>query len=285
MTTYGRRQQLVQLLRSQPGLRVPDIARALGVSQGTVRNDLDALARTGELVRVRGGAIVENTARGESAAFSMRAQVQAEAKQNVARAAARLVCDGDSLLFDASTTAYYLALRLLDRHNLTIVTNGVSTARALAADPSNTVILLGGVMRADGTSTTGPISEQILQDLHVKTAFLSATALAVENGFYEVDLREAQLKRKMIVAAGRVIGLIDSSKFGKLDLAPFARLDQISHLFIDDGLDARWLEPLRQAGASFTLCGPDSVSSYAPTTPELAVRPPDRADPILSTRR
>ncbi len=268
VTTFERQQRLFDLLRSQPGIRVPHIARALSVSEGTVRNDLRAMAEAGQLMRVRGGAVIRSSAATTSPAFSARARVQADAKRRIARCASDLVRDGDSVLLDASTTVYHLADCLRNRHNLTAVTNGVEIARDLAQNPSNTVILLGGVLRADGTSVTGPISEQILEELHVKTAFLSATGIAMDSGLYEVDINEARLKRRMIAMATSVVVLIDSSKFGNVDLTLFAGLGQVSHLFVDDSLDAGWIDQLRRTGVPFTICAEGSVSRYGSSAPD-----------------
>ena len=264
MTTFERRQRLIDLMQRQPGIRVPQVAKFLSVSEGTIRNDLRALAAAGQITRVRGGAVVGGVLRGESPAFSARARTQAEAKRRIARWAADLIKDGDAIAFDASTTVYYLVEFLRDRRNLTVITNGVEMARALAHNPSNTVILLGGMMRTDGTSVTGPISERALSALHIKTAILSATGIAFEAGLYEVDINEAELKRKVMASADSVIALVDSSKFGKVDLTPFARLDQIAHLYTDDALAPHWIEQLQQQPVAFTVCAEDSVSPFIP---------------------
>jgi DeoR/GlpR family transcriptional regulator of sugar metabolism len=152
LTTFERQQRLIEMIRQQPGIRVPELARLLGVSEGTIRNDLRSLSQAGRLKRVRGGAIVDGHGlAAQSPAFTARARVSEEAKRRIARWAAELVEDGDTLLFDASTTVYYLAEFLKDRRNLTIVTNGIEIARSLAQTLPQ-VILLGGIMRADGTS-------------------------------------------------------------------------------------------------------------------------------------
>ena len=253
MTTFERQQRLIEILRQQPGIRVPELARLLDVSEGTIRNDLRSLSQAGRLKRVRGGAIADGQ-HPQSPAFTARARVSEEAKRRIARWAAELVEDGDTLLFDASTTVYYLADFLKDRRNLTVVTNGIEIARSLAQNPSNNVILLGGIMRADGTSVSGTLSHKLLEDLYIKTAFLSCTGVTLEAGLMEVYIDEAQLKRKMIQVAGSVVALIDSSKFGKIDLTPFARLDQITRLFTDDALAASWQQQLQQASVPLTLC-------------------------------
>jgi len=253
LTTFERQQRLLDIIRKQPGIRVPEIARTLDVSEGTIRNDLRSLSKTGKLTRVRGGAIVDGQ-RSSSPVFTARARVSEEAKRRIARSAAELVEDGDTLLFDASTTVYYLAEFLKDRRNLTVVTNGIEIARSLAQNSSNNVILLGGLMRADGTSVSGTLSHKLLEDLYIKTAFLSCTGITLEAGLMEVNLDEAHLKRKMIQVAKSVVALIDSSKFGKIDLTPFARLDQLTHIFTDSALDPKWVQQLQQAAVPVTVC-------------------------------
>ncbi len=260
MTTFERRQRILDLLREQPGIRVPDLAKRLNVSEGTIRNDLTALAQAGALERVHGGAVVTDNREPRISAFTTRAYVNVSAKQCMARRAATLVSDGDSLLFDASTTVYSIAQFLQDRHNLTVITNGIEVARALAQDLSNTVILLGGVLHPDGISVRGSLSESILKDLHVKTAFVSCFGFTPEAGLTEVDLQEAQLKNKMIAAADSVIALIDATKFGKVTLIPFARTDQVSRFYADSDLAPQWINQLKQFGVALTLCGAERAN-------------------------
>lgn len=260
MTTFERQQRLIEIIRQQPGIRVPKLARLLEVSEGTIRNDLRSLSQVGRLKRVRGGAVADAAIRIEAPAFSARARVNAEAKSYLAREAARLIDNGDTILCDASSTVYHLTHYLRDRRNLTVITNGVELARSLAAQPEHTVVLLGGTMRSDAAAVSGPIAERALEDLRVKTAFLSATGLAPDSGLYEVDISEAQLKRKMIAAAGSVVALIDASKLGKVDLNLFARLDQVSRLLVDDSLTPEWQSTLQTVAGSLTICGADQAN-------------------------
>lgn len=255
MTTYERRQSLLGLLKKQPGLRVPEIGRALGVSDGTVRNDLNALEKEGYLTRVHGGAILTPPQQLFHPTFSIRHQENADKKSCIGRHAARMVEDGDSILLDASSSAYYLALNIQDRNRLRVVTNGIEVARLLAQNPSDTIILIGGVVGQDGSSVTGLLSEQIIAELHIQKAFVSCSGFSIERGMTEVHLEEAQLKRKAIESAQQVIALVDSSKMGHEDLTPFARLTQITHLFTDSGITDEWKARLQWANISFTLCG------------------------------
>jgi DeoR/GlpR family transcriptional regulator of sugar metabolism len=254
VTTYERRQSLLDILRKQPGLRVPELALALDVSEGTVRNDLNALEQQGLLVRVHGGAVLNQQNQFQNNSFVRRYHQNAAAKLAIAREAAVLVNDGDSILLDASTTAYYFAKVLSERRRLRVMTNGFEVARELAQNTTNTVILIGGVVNNESSSVTGLLSEHIIEELHIQKAFLSCSGFSLERGMTEVHLAEAQLKRKVIESSQQLYALIDSTKFGKEDLTSFARSEKINRLFTDSRLSPEWAERLRQAGIEFTVC-------------------------------
>jgi DeoR/GlpR family transcriptional regulator of sugar metabolism len=255
LTTFERRQRLITLLREQPGIRVPEVAGLLGVSEGTIRNDLNSLAGSGQVSRVRGGGVLLEELPNYSPVFARRVMTHRSAKQAIACQAAALVQDNDSVILDSSTTSYYLACCLKERRELTVITNGIESARELAKNSSNTVILLGGVLRVDGTAVNVPLAEQLLNEYHIKTGFLSCSGFTLEGGPTEVDIYEAQIKRKMIASSGSLVALIDSSKFGRADLTSFARPEQITRLFTDSDLAPAWVKKLKQAGVPFTLCG------------------------------
>ena len=269
MTIFERRQRILGLLREQPGIRVPALADLLDVSEGTIRNDLRALEKAGELTRVRGGAVVRESRGFISPSFADRAQVNARAKRRIARWAADMIDDGDSVLLDASSTVFHIAEFLLDRSDLTIVTNGIEVAYALAANATHTIILIGGVLRPDRALTVGYLGEKILENLHIKTAFVSCSGFSVETGLTQVDIQEAQLKSRMIESAERVVALVDSTKFGKVDLTPFATVDQVSHILTDSNLAPHYIDQIRQTCANLTVCGANTVSSYTPCSEEV----------------
>jgi DeoR family fructose operon transcriptional repressor len=254
LTTYERRQSLLDILRKQPGLRVPELAIALNVSEGTVRNDLNALEQQALLIRVHGGAVLNQQGQFQNNSFMRRYQQNEAAKLAIAREAALLVNEGDSIMLDASSTAYYFAKALSGRRRLRVITNGFEVARELAQNATNTVILIGGVVNYESSSVTGLLSEQIIEELHIQKAFLSCSGFTLERGMTEVQLAEAQLKRKVIKSTHQLFGLVDSSKFGKEDLTSFALPEKISRLFSDNRLSTDWTERLRGAGIEFTIC-------------------------------
>jgi ribose transport system substrate-binding protein len=269
MTIFERRQRILTLLRQRPGIRVPKLAELLKVSEGTIRNDLRALQKAGEVTRVRGGAVVRTGREFISPSFAARTEVNATAKRRIARWAADMIEDGDSVLLDSSSTAFHISPFLLDRSNLTIITNGIEVAYTLAQNPTHTIILIGGVLRPERALTVGYLGEKILENLHIKTAFVSCSGFSVETGLTQVDIQEAQLKSRMIESAERVVALIDSSKFGRVELTPFASVEQVSHILTDGGLNPRHIDELRQTCANLTVCGENTISSFTPCSEEL----------------
>ena len=126
MTTFERRQNLLELMRKQPGLSVQEFAEVLKVSQGTVRNDLNALAEQKLITRVRGGGTVTPSLTfSNNSGFSMRTSMREAAKRAIGREAAKLVEPGDAILLDASTTVYHMAQFLRGHNHLRVVTNGI----------------------------------------------------------------------------------------------------------------------------------------------------------------
>jgi DeoR family fructose operon transcriptional repressor len=263
VTAFERRRQIVNLLRERPGIRVTQLAELLDVSQGTIRSDLTELEDAGHLRRLRGGAVLRHDHRFLSPPFAAHLQVNADAKQWIARRASSMIEDGDSILLDASTTVFGMVPHLRSCHNLTVVTNGIEIGLAQAQDRSHTVIVAGRTIHPDCTSVVGHLGEKILEGPHVKTAFVSCSRFSVEAGLTEADIQEIQIKRKMVRCAERVVALIDSSKFGRVNLTSFADLGHISHLLTDRGVDPSFVEQVRQTKTILTSCGESPASSLS----------------------
>ena len=262
MTTYERQQTILRLLEERSSLKVTDLAQTLNVSEGTIRNDLTALEEQNLLKRVRGGAIPKKG----TPIFPIthnRAHIRAQEKRMIARWAAELISDGDVILLDASTTALHMATYLQDRQQLTIVTNQLETAQILARDPQKTVLLLGGVVKTDGSAVTGSISLDVLKSLHITTAFVSCVGFSFQAGLMEADIAEAEFKEQVVKSATKVVALMDSSKFNKVALKPFADLSNIDHIVTDDGIEAETLKTLQDANVSLTVCG-ETVQTLSP---------------------
>ena len=229
-----RQQRIRQLAAEHSVLRVSDLAETFGVSEMTVRRDLETLSEAGHLERTFGGAVATDQAAFESS-YRVRLHTQTPQKTALARYAAALVQDGDTVAIDASTTSLALA-HALARRAVTVVTNSLDSAQALRAGEAK-VLLTGGYLRQVAGSFAGPLALRSLRDLRVDHAFISAKGLVLPDGLMDTDLDEIEVKRAMISAAARVTALVDSSKLGTRALGCIAPLEAFDLLITDSGLD------------------------------------------------
>ncbi len=266
-SAYERHQAILDLVQQNESVRVTDLAQQLRVSESTIRTDLEDLDEQGLLMRVRGGAIAHHnpgSASGDLLSLSGRAFKNADEKQAIARWAAGMIEDGDVIMLDASSTVMHITSFLRDRRNLTIFTNGIDVARALAKEASNTVIILGGILRQNGNSITGEISKQLLQDYHIKTAFLSCSGFTIEQGMFETNLQEAQMKALMLQASQRCVAMIDSSKIDNIGLTAYATLRDIEYFVTDENIEPRTIEQIQASNTHVIVCGDQTTQTYSP---------------------
>src|SRR5690606_10399482 len=144
---FERHLAILKITQERSSVRVAELANLLDVSEVTIRHDLELLHEQQQLIRVRGGAVAKDIATKDH--LREKANQNADQKIWLAQWASGLIENGDILLFDASTTVLYIASFLSDRHNLTVITNGLEVARLMSKDPSNTVFVVGGMLRSD----------------------------------------------------------------------------------------------------------------------------------------
>ncbi len=224
-----RRDRILELIRERKKLTVNELCSLLNVSAATVRGDLRDLDRAGLLVRTHGGAIERSRARFEQVS-SQRSTEHLAAKQTIAKRAACLVEEGETILLDTGTTTAELAKRLLDLKRLTVVTNDLEIARILEESAGVEVVFLGGTVRKGHHCTVGPAGMRMGQELRVDKAFMATNSLSIEAGATTPDLEQAETKKGMISIARKVIFLCDESKVGRESFARFADLAQIDML-------------------------------------------------------
>lgn len=247
MKSFDRRNEIIRRLQEHGRLSTYALSREMGVSEVTIRNDLEILAEQGWVQRLHGGAELGTRVQIEQS-FTARLREHTDAKQRLARAAAELVQPGDAILLDSSTTVYQLALQLREMSDLRVVTNNIHAATALAQNPNIEVILLGGLVRDKTASLVGPHVVEMLADLHADKAFLSASGLTLERGLTDADTREVEVKRAMVRAATQVIALLDAGKFGQQAFLTFAPLDAVHVLIADSGAPEPYASALARLG-------------------------------------
>ncbi|MEK6441225.1 DeoR/GlpR family DNA-binding transcription regulator [Pseudonocardia sp. T1-2H] len=234
-----RRELIVERVRAQGSVRVSDLAAWLGVSDMTVRRDLDALARRRLLDKVHGGATaVEPPSGTDEPGFSAKSGRHLAEKEGIARAAARLVEPGSVVGLSAGTTTCELARRLVDVPGLTVVTNSLAAAEVLHLGdrPDRMVILTGGI-RTPSEALVGPVAVTALRALNLDLVFLGVHGMSAAAGFTTPNLMESETDRALVEAGHRLVVVADSSKWGVTGISTIASLAEADVLVTDAGLD------------------------------------------------
>lgn len=244
MKADDRHRAILELLRARD-TQVEQLSAALGVSEATVRRDLALLAKQRRLVRTHGGATALVGMHEPEASLEERKGSQREQKDAIARAAARHVEDGDTLLLDGGTTCAALALHLSSRQNLHVVTNNLLAVMTLANAPGVRLTLIGGDLRGSSMSTLGPLAELTLSRLSVDKAFLGADGVVAEFGLCEASDQQAYLKECIIKRAAQVFVLADADKLGRARQQHWTPLEREWTLITDSQAQDLQLEPFR----------------------------------------
>jgi DeoR/GlpR family transcriptional regulator of sugar metabolism len=239
MLARQRQERILDLLRRHGGVRVSELVGLLGVSDMTVRRDIEALAHRGLLERVHGGATALGGRSSEEPGFAAKSELAREEKIAIARATAALVADGESVAISAGTTTLAVARELLSRNGLTVVTNSPPVADLMhdPARPDRTVVLVGGV-RTPSDALVGPVTVAALRTLHVDTLVLGVHGVSTEEGLTTPNLMEAETSRALVACARRVIVTVDHTKWGVVGLSTIAELDRVDVLITDSGISA-----------------------------------------------
>jgi len=208
-----RHGEILRLVHERGNLAVSELAVPLSVSEETIRRDARPPAMAGEIVKLHGRLALPQDV-GE-APFQRRMRENAEAKRAIARRAASLIADGDSLMLDTGTTTSFLARELLRKRNLTIVTNSSDIARTLATVNGNRVYMAGGELNGDNGAAFGASAIQFVSGFHVAHSFITIAAIDAAFGPTDAQLAEAEFARMVLSRGDRRYILTDSAKFGR----------------------------------------------------------------------
>jgi DeoR/GlpR family transcriptional regulator of sugar metabolism len=276
MLARQRQARILERVREDGAVRVADLVRELGVSDMTVRRDLEILDDRGLVEKVHGGATaVEDSAQFEPT-FAVKSGLQQAEKDAIARVAATLVEPGMAIAVSAGTTTHAIARRLVDIPSLTIVTNSIRVADVLhhAGRADQTVILTGGV-RTPSEALVGPFAVAALRTIHVDLVFVGVHGMEPHSGFTCPNLLEAETDRALIEAGRRLVVAADHTKWGMIGISSIARLDQADVVITDDGIPPDARDQLEAAARRLVVA--DTAGEHA--EPAEAAEPTQRPDP------
>lgn len=231
MNIHERRDAIIEILNARDYISVDELASTLGVSCVTIRSDLDALAQKGVLKRLHGGAALTEK-KSLSRLISNTISEFRQEKERIGRAAASLVQDNQTVIVDSGSTTVHVPKHLSGK-GITMVTSSLIAIDEVSDDESIEVMVLGGMLRRYSLGVIGSFACRELAELHADILFLGASGYT-DSCLYCSNVIEAETKRAMIKAAGKVCFLADSTKNGKKAFANVCSWDDIDVFITDD---------------------------------------------------
>jgi len=258
MLAEERRFRIREILVAQRTVAASELCDQLNVTPATIRRDLAALQQEGVLVRSHGGAVSRMSSTNFQPSYEALLRTNSEEKQQIARAAAELVLDGDTIFLEGSTTVFELARYLVHRHRLTVVTNSLPIVYELQRSSGVTVLCTGGDLKKDTFYLSGEWAQRALAEIRLDKALLGVSAIDPEYGISTASHAEAQIKKMLTRAAKTRIALADHTKFGRQSFAYVGPVTDIDALVTDSSIDPVYLKELRAAGLEVIVAEPEA---------------------------
>lgn len=250
MLAVERRKRIKEIVAYNKSGTVLELAKLLGVTEETIRRDLSMLEKEGFLVRTHGGAFIKDSAQTE-ATFQFREQIYKENKQRIAQKCRNLISDGDTVFFDASTTAASVSEAVKDKE-ITVITNSLKILNQLCGCTNIRLFSTGGSLSMKSMSFVGRNACANLQQYHVDKAFVSCDSLHIIYGLTDSSERQADIRQTAIEHSQEVYMIVDYTKFDKAAFIKIADFSQITAIVTDEELSPKWK----------TFCAKKGISVY-----------------------
>ena len=249
MLAIERKNEILNKLRIEQRVLVNELAVHYGVTEETIRRDLDKLEKEGYATKTYGGAIWGNNTKLDLS-YTVRNNTNVEAKTTIAKIISETVCDGDHLMLDDSSTSLYVAKQLKDKKNLTVITYSAEIVAELSGVEDFHILCTGGQLRPGSLAFEGHQVPQVLSRYHVDKAILSCKGIDMAAGITDSAETHALSKQAMIRASKHVILAVDSTKFDKISFVQVSPLDRIQTVVTNQSPSAQWEKQFRERNIS-----------------------------------
>ncbi len=241
MLALERQKKILELLNIEGAVMVSKLSSELGVTDETVRRDLEKLEAKEMLRRTHGGAIPMDEGSYELS-LEKRKGLNVEAKQAIAHKAVQYIASGDSVFLDASTTTFYMAKEIKNMKNITVITNSIRVINELAGVEGIKAIAVGGVV-SNNQSLVGATAENyITENYFADKMFFSSKGIGNSTGILEGNEQECYIKQRMIANSSTHYYLCDKSKVGRVGYMKLTAFENIEYLITDAQFDAELME-------------------------------------------
>ena len=249
MLAIERKNEILHKLRSEKRVLVSELASHYGVTEETIRRDLDKLEKDGYATKTYGGAIWGNSTKTDLS-YTIRNKTNVEAKSVIAALLREFIEDGDHLMLDDSSTSLFAARQLKDKKGLTVITNSVELIVELAGISGWTIISTGGTLKPDSLALIGNQPQQMLRQYHVDKVILSGKGIDMQAGITDSSESHAQTKQAMIRAAAQRILIMDGTKFDKISFVEIAQASEMDVIVTNEKPEKKWIDYLEQNGVT-----------------------------------
>ncbi len=245
MLAIERRNTILKKLSAEGKVLVADLAKEFDVTEETIRRDLEKLDNDGLAKKTYGGAVkLDNF--NIDLPFHVRKQANVESKEYIASLIADMINDGDYIMLDASTTALYVIKKILNKKNITLITNSIEILLELCNKHEWNILSTGGALKEGGLSLVGYQAEKMISGFHVDLAICSCKGIDDKNGITDSNERDTEIKKAFFKSANKKILAVDSSKFDKASFVKVCSLADVDTIVTDTKPSELWLDRLKQ---------------------------------------
>jgi DeoR family fructose operon transcriptional repressor len=250
MLAIERRNMIKKILVESGVVSVATLSQRMGVSETTIRRDLDFLEGEQVLKKVHGGAMIQgnNEAEEEEPLYRDREGTLVSEKEEIAELASTIIEDGETIFIDSGTTTASVIKYLKGKKGITVVTNSINIAYELQDFFDIQVVVIGGSLRHRTGAFVGSIAVETLKGFWVDKLLLSCSGICPEGGVTVTNLVTLEIRRQMVASAKQVIVLADHTKIGQRHLARVADLEEIDCIITDSIVSREVIDRFEQAG-------------------------------------
>lgn len=245
MLAIERKNEILNKLRAEQRVLVSELSTQYGVTEETIRRDLDKLEKEGYATKTYGGAIWGNSTKTDMS-NTIRNKTNVEAKRAIADIVCDYVVDGDHIMLDDSSTSLFIAKRLKERKNLTVITNSIEVIVELSDVDGWNIMSTGGRLKPDSLALVGSQCVQMLRNYHVDKVIMSCKGIDMSGNITDSSEYHASTKQAMIAGANERILVLDYTKFDKISFVKIAELSTFQIIVTNREPSRQWMQFFQQ---------------------------------------
>ena len=247
MLAIERRNEILEKLQKEKRVVVSELSKLYGVTEETIRRDLEKLEKDGYVIKSYGGAVL-NEKSSIDLPFNIRWKSNPSGKQKIADLISNEIEDGDHIILDASTTAVFIAKNIKQKRHLTVITNSIEILLELSDVQGWDIIATGGLLKSGTMSLFGKKAADSINSYNADKAFFSCKGIDLEKGATDRNDDSVVVKQSILSSAGKIYLAADSTKFGKVAFSKICSLSKVDVVVTDKKPDAEWMKTFKELG-------------------------------------